>query len=112
MSREGAEAEFAQHLPPALAAAVAAAAREGGEREDTRYRVWAENWPSLQLFLGLSTQWRRAGLGAVAIGLDYTAVAPTAALLGIELDAGRFADLQAMEGAALRAWAEKRRSES
>ncbi|MEQ8346150.1 MAG: DUF1799 domain-containing protein [Sneathiellaceae bacterium] len=110
-------ADLDRHLPPELAARLAEAddpaadsepADRHGPGEDAGFRVWAEGWPVLQLFLGLSTQWRRAGLTAAATGLDYPAIAPTAALLGIEVDAERFGDLQAMEGAALRAWAEKR----
>lgn len=36
------------------------------------YEVWPDNWPALELFIDLSTQWR-VGPGGL-IGLDYTVV--------------------------------------
>jgi len=62
-------------------------------------------FPSVEVFLALSTQWRRAGLAGVAVGLDYAAVAPTLWMMGRRLPPAQratlFEDLQVMEGAAL-----------
>jgi len=41
-------------------------------REDRDFRVFPENWPALQLFLRVVTQWRYAA--DQPTGLDYTAV--------------------------------------
>ena len=42
--------------------------------DDDDFGVWPDNWEAVQLFSGLSTQWRHAGMAGVAVGLDYTAV--------------------------------------
>ena len=34
------------------------------------YLLWPDNWPAIQLFVRISTQWRVGGGGP--IGLDYT----------------------------------------
>lgn len=62
------------------------------------------------LFLALGTQWRWAGMGE-RVGLDYSAIAPAAALAGVEPDATVFAQLRLMEAEALDALAERRRRE-
>lgn len=33
--------------------------------------VWPENWTAWELFAGLQTQWRTAGMGGQRTGLDY-----------------------------------------
>ena len=58
--------------------------------------------------MSLSTQWRRAGLTGVRIGLDYGAIPATAQLLGVDLTEDRFHDIRVMESAALDAWAGQR----
>lgn len=68
-----------------------------------------EAWDTLRLFCALGTQWRFAGMDGQPTGIDYAAVPPTAAALGIEMTAERFGDLRAMENAALAALREKRR---
>lgn len=66
--------------------------------------MWAENWPALNVFLTLSTQWRLAPSGHL-VGLDYTAIPPALGMLGVarrewpEL----FEDLRVMERAAIEA---------
>ncbi|MDN3525634.1 DUF1799 domain-containing protein [Halomonas sabkhae] len=44
--------------------------------DETRCEVWAEHWSALELFMGLSTQWRVvAGMNGVFMyGLDYQAL--------------------------------------
>lgn len=43
-------------------------------RPDPDFDVWPENWDAVRVFRRCETQWRYAGMGAVATGLDYTAV--------------------------------------
>ncbi len=63
--------------------------------------VWPENWPAVQLFVALGTQWRRAGMTGARSGLDYGAIAPTAALVGIEATADTMRRLQILENRVL-----------
>ena len=86
--------------------------------EPEECEVLAENLPAAVLFLALSTQWDRAGLKGVRVGLNYTRIAPvlrayphilreeakgaSAKPLNRAQAYGRlFARLQIMEGAAL-----------
>lgn len=65
------------------------------------------NWRLLQLFLAVSTQWRVqvvAGLTKARViyfGLDYPALMETARVTRTRISPNDFADLQAMERAAL-----------
>lgn len=63
--------------------------------------VWPENWPALELFSALATQWRVGMSGAT--GLDYAAVAATLTMLQIDPDdhPERLREIQIMERAAL-----------
>lgn len=67
------------------------------------FEVLPENWPIVDLFLRLQTQWRFSGMGS-ATGLDYNAVDVVMRRLRIEDgDGAIFAGLQVMEVAALNA---------
>ncbi|MBF0453629.1 MAG: DUF1799 domain-containing protein [Magnetococcales bacterium] len=67
--------------------------------------VLPENWPTLELFLLVSTQWRASG--GQRIGLDYSAVLAAMRMEGIELPAKElFGQLRILEDAALQAWSE------
>lgn len=70
------------------------------------FEVWPENWPALQMFLRVQTQWRVEMNGL--IGLDYGAVAWLLSLYS-ETDQHRelLEALQIMEGAVLAATASK-----
>lgn len=74
-----------------------------GEEECTGVLSWC--LPSVEVFLALSTQWRRAGLAGAVVGLDYAALPPTLWMMARRLvpaqRATLFQDLQIMEGAAL-----------
>ncbi|MGE0256927.1 MAG: DUF1799 domain-containing protein [Alphaproteobacteria bacterium] len=59
--------------------------------------VLEENWPALQLFCALETQWRTAGIDGMATGIDYAAVEPVARLLSIAVDADLMARLRVLE---------------
>ena len=61
----------------------------------------------MALFLALQTQWRIQPMTGQRIGIDYGAIAPTAAASAITMSPQIFADLQAMENAAMAAMAHK-----
>lgn len=52
----------------------------------------------------LASQWRMHPM-AGRTGLDYAAIAPTAAMLGLAMTPALFADLRVMESAAMAVWA-------
>jgi hypothetical protein len=70
---------------------------EGG---DGNFPVLPENWPVVELFLAVQTQWRMAPMGGV-LGLDYSAVDVAIRRGGHADDAETFAGLQVMERAAV-----------
>lgn len=63
--------------------------------------VWPDNWPTVELFMRLRTQWR-ASFGGFT-GLDYAAVYPLIDRLNLSPDEWieTLDDLRAMESAAL-----------
>lgn len=64
------------------------------------FEVWEENWPVVELFLRVQTQWRTGMSGPV--GLDYVAVAWVLKLVAEEAThRALLEDLQIMEGAVL-----------
>ena len=65
--------------------------------------VWPENWPSWRLFCELSGQWRRAGMNASLIALDYTPLFMRMEKLGLSDEDWNalFDDVRALESAAL-----------
>ena len=68
------------------------------------FEVWEENWPAVQMFLRVQTQWRIAGgMGAAYVGLDYQSVAWMFSLYNVEQPRQLLEDLQVMEAAALTA---------
>lgn len=73
--------------------------------EPEEFVVWADNWPTMTLFLTLQTQWRivQSMAGGAWTGLDYAAAGATMEILGIPRAerAPLFADLCLMERAAL-----------
>jgi ABC-type thiamine transport system substrate-binding protein len=61
--------------------------------------VWEENWPVVEMFLRVQTQWR-ATMGGV-LGLDYGAVAWLFKMYAVEDPRPLLEDLQIMEAAAM-----------
>ena len=61
--------------------------------------MFEENWPVVEMFLRLQTQWRTSKSGV--LGLDYVAVEWMLRLYGVEDQRSMLEDLQVMEGAAL-----------
>lgn len=61
--------------------------------------MWEENWPALEMFMRVQTQWR-VGMNGLT-GLDYGAVAWLLKLYEVEDQRSLLEDLQVMEGAVL-----------
>lgn len=66
---------------------------------DDHYEVWPENWPSWQLFVEMSGQWRVGGLEGRRYALDYTPLFLRMERLGLDAQAweSMFADIRLME---------------
>lgn len=60
-----------------------------------------DEYEVVSLFLALDTQWRRHPMSGARLGIDYTAIEPTARLMGLEAVPGLLPDLRVMEIAAL-----------
>lgn len=69
------------------------------EQPPEDFEVLEENWPAVQMFLRLQTQWRTTMNGL--LGLDYGAVAWILRLYEVEDPRALLEDLQVMEAAAL-----------
>ena len=70
------------------------------EQPPEDFEVWEENWPVVELFLRVQTQWRTGMNGP--IGLDYTAVAWVLKLTAEETaHRSLLEDLQIMESSVL-----------
>jgi hypothetical protein len=72
------------------------------------FEIWPENWPTVRVFLSLSTQWRFTlpAMGGPVIwhGLPHTEIEATIRLLGYRRDAQMiFTGIKVMEQAALTA---------
>ncbi|MFA7333652.1 MAG: DUF1799 domain-containing protein [Kiritimatiellia bacterium] len=68
--------------------------------EEDCFPVWEENWPAIQLFLAVNTQWLFAGMGTV-IGLNYQSVEFVLKLYKYKKRDEIFSDLQLIERGAL-----------
>ena len=74
-----------------------------GGNTESGLEVWPENWPIVQAFAAISTQWRTAPLGLGGyryLGLDYTGAQAGLQLAGITLSKDEWKDLRTMERAA------------
>lgn len=69
---------------------------------DETIEVWPENWPAIDMFDALGTQWRLGGMGGAG-GLDYRVVFEYLDRRGYRGTAwdDMFADLRVLECAAL-----------
>lgn len=76
---------------------IAEAVQETSPAHD--FEVWAENWPVVELFMRLQTQWVTT-MGSI-VGLHYPSVDFLFRIEGIENQREMLADLQVMEVAAL-----------
>ncbi|RIA44042.1 uncharacterized protein DUF1799 [Hephaestia caeni] len=79
---------------------IVAALSDVGAEE---FGIWPENWPVVEAFLSIDTQWRTVPLASGAVywaGLDYTAVAAGLNFAGRTLTPAQWSGLQLMEAAA------------
>jgi hypothetical protein len=67
--------------------------------QDLDFEVLPENWPTIQMFLRVQTQWRTAMKGLV--GLDYGAVEWLFRLYAVDDPRALLEGLQVMEAAAI-----------
>jgi len=68
-----------------------------------KIKIWPANWPIVQAFTAIATQWRTApmGLGGYRyLGLDYAAAKAGLDLAGITLAADQWKGVRMMERAA------------
>lgn len=70
------------------------------ELEADTFAVWDENWPAVQLFQAVNTQWIFAGMGSV-VGLNYQSVDFVLKLYKYKKREEIFSDLQLIERGAL-----------
>ena len=71
------------------------------EQPSVDCEVWEENWPAVEMFLRVQTQWRTTMNGL--LGLDYGAVAWLFKMYAVEDPRALLEDLQVMEAAAMAA---------
>ncbi|PZO81601.1 MAG: hypothetical protein DI629_03430 [Mesorhizobium amorphae] len=73
------------------------------EAADEAVPVWDVNWRSMLAWLDCETQWRAVGTfgGVIWLGLDYAGIRPLIEDKAGRADQALFADLRAMEQAAL-----------
>lgn len=84
---------------------------EGWDHEEDReFCVWEENWPSIQAFLLVRTQWIRDQ--GVPTGLNYASVDIALRRHRVEEADRIFGDLTLMETAILATWATERERHS
>lgn len=69
------------------------------EQASVDCEVWEENWPAVEMFLRVQTQWRTTMNGI--LGLDYGALAWLFKMYAVEDPRSLLEDLQVMEAAAM-----------
>lgn len=69
------------------------------EQASNDCEVWEENWPAVEMFLRVQTQWRTTMNGI--LGLDYGALAWLFKMYAVEDPRSLLEDLQVMEAAAM-----------
>ncbi len=69
------------------------------EQPSADFEVWEENWPVVEMFLRVQTQWRTTMNGV--LGLDYGALAWLFMMYEVEDQRALLEDLQVMEAAAM-----------
>jgi hypothetical protein len=69
------------------------------------FEVWPDNWPAVEAFIAVQTQWA-TGMGG-ATGLDYARVRAGLAMAGIDVTPELFGQLRLLESGALEGLAKK-----
>jgi hypothetical protein len=81
--------------------ALAAMLRQARARQPEPVEVMPANVEALRVFLAMGTQWRRAGMAGLPVGLDYAALPAVCEAEGVALGADLLARLRLVEGAAI-----------
>lgn len=73
------------------------------EEASTPVEVWPDCQTSFNVFVGMATQWNRAGMDGSVVGLNYVSIEPVLRLIQVPSDVWPqvFDDLRIMEDAAL-----------
>lgn len=108
LSEEDDDAPAATPTDPRDLLGAAAAFKRAAERAagPQVFYLWPEHTDALRVWLALQTQWRHRFGGPT--GLDYAAIEAWFRITREPARAERLAELQLMERAALRAWADDR----
>ena len=69
------------------------------EQPSENFEVWEENWPVVEMFMRVQTQWRTTMNGV--LGLDYGALAWMFMMYEVQDQRALLEDLQIMEAAAM-----------
>ena len=69
------------------------------EQPSKNFEVWEENWPVVEMFMRVQTQWRTTMNGV--LGLDYGALAWMFMMYEVQDQRALLEDLQIMEAAAM-----------
>jgi len=69
------------------------------EQPSENFEVWEENWPVVEMFMRVQTQWRTTMNGV--LGLDYAALAWLFMMYEVQDQRALLEDLQIMEAAAM-----------
>jgi hypothetical protein len=89
-----------------LGVIVIAAAAE--EDEPAAIEVWPQVAAAFRLFASMETQWVRAGMAGVRVGLDYEKIETVARMMAIPIIPGEtFAHIQIAERTALKIFHEQ-----
>jgi hypothetical protein len=77
------------------------AARAERNAKESGFPVLPENLDAVRLFCAASTQWRRAGMGGVPLGLEYPGLEAASRMMGVAMTPELFESVRVMEFAAL-----------
>jgi hypothetical protein len=83
------------------------AARAERNAKEAEFPVLPENLEAVRLFCAASTQWRRAGMGGVPLGLEYPGLESAARMMGVGMTPELFESVRVMEFAALKVLVER-----
>ena len=72
-------------------------------REEAETEVMPGNWGAVRVFFARGSQWRRAGMLGVAVGLDYAALPVVCDALAVPMDEPLLARVRVLEGEAVEA---------
>lgn len=72
-----------------------------------KFPVLGENFDAVRLLMACATQWRRAGMAGVPLGLEYTGVEAAARMMDPPISPVPFEQIQILEEAALKVMIER-----